>query len=69
MKNLRCRVFGHDYRVTRKVTHHVKEYTCKSCRKQLTTSGNGNLIELTANFKEINDLLEHIHHKRAIRTN
>ena len=62
-------VFGHDFKVTRSVTYHVKEYTCKSCKKQLTTAVNGNLIELTPKFKEINDVLERIHHKRMLRIN
>jgi len=62
-------VFGHDYKVTRHVTYHVKEYTCKSCKKELTTSSNGNLVELTPKFKEINDVLERIHHRRILRLN
>jgi hypothetical protein len=61
-------VFGHDFKVTRNVTYHVKEYSCKNCKKQLTTSGNGNLIELTSKFREINDVLERIHHKRVSKT-
>lgn len=69
MKNIHCKVFGHDYKVTRYVTYHVKEYTCKNCKTELTTSGNGSLIELTPKFKEINDVLERIHHKRILRKN
>ncbi|GAA4803972.1 hypothetical protein GCM10023330_07810 [Litoribaculum gwangyangense] len=57
-------MFGHNYHVTRHVTYHVKEYTCKNCKKELTTSGNGHLVELTPKFKEINDVLERIHRKR-----
>tara|TARA_R110000868_G_scaffold28686_1_gene107281 strand:+ start:24749 stop:24976 length:228 start_codon:yes stop_codon:yes gene_type:complete len=57
-------MFGHDYRVSRNVTYHVKEYTCKTCKKQLTTNGNGHLIDLSPKFKEINDVLERIHDKR-----
>jgi len=69
MKHIHCMVFGHDYKVTRHVTYHVKEYTCKSCKKELTTSSNGNLVELTPKFKEINDVLERIHHRRILRLN
>ena len=58
-------MFGHDFRVTRNVTYHVKEYTCRNCKKELTTNGNGNLTELTPKFKEINDVLERIHKKRS----
>ena len=57
-------MFGHDYRVSRNVTYHVKEYTCKNCKKQLTTNSNGHLIDLSPKFKEINDVLERIHEKR-----
>ncbi|MFI1744980.1 hypothetical protein [Thalassobellus sediminis] len=63
-----CSVFGHDYQVTKKVTYHVKEYTCCHCKKQLTTNSNGKLIELTPRFKEINDILERIHSKRILRS-
>ncbi|GAA4889656.1 hypothetical protein GCM10023311_12170 [Flaviramulus aquimarinus] len=69
MRNIHCKVFGHDYKVTRHVTYHVKEYTCKNCRRELTTNGNGNLIELTPKFREINDVLERIHYKRILRLN
>ncbi|WP_111307739.1 DUF1660 family phage protein [Confluentibacter sediminis] len=64
MKQIQCKMFGHDYHVTRNVTYHVKEYTCSRCKKQLTTNSNGHLTELTPKFKEINDVLERIHYKR-----
>ncbi len=67
VSKLYCTVFGHQYSVTKKVTKHVKEYTCKCCKKQLTTNGNGNLTELTPTFKEINRILENIHSKRISR--
>jgi transposase-like protein len=63
-----CNIFGHDYEVSKNVTYHVKEYTCKHCKKQLTTNSNGNLIELTPKFKEINAILERIHSKREQRS-
>lgn len=62
-----CNVFGHDYQITKKVTYHVKEYTCRCCKRQLTTNSNGNLIELTPKFKEINAILERIHQSRTER--
>ncbi len=69
MKNIHCKVFGHDFKVTRNVTYHVKEYTCKNCQKELTINGSGDVIELTPKFKEINDVLERIHQKRAFKRN
>lgn len=65
---LYCSIFGHDYQVTKNVTSHVKEYTCSHCKKQLTTGSNGNLIELTPKFKEINKVLERIHAARMQRS-
>ena len=64
---LYCELFGHDYEVTKKVTNHVKEYTCKRCKKQLTTDSNGKLIELTPQYRDINSALERIYNNRLIR--
>lgn len=69
VSKLYCNVFGHQYDVSKKVTQHVKEYTCKCCKKQLTTNGNGKLTELTPKFQEINSVLEYIHTKRSMRLN
>lgn len=67
MKNIHCKMFGHDYQVSRRVTNHVKEFTCKNCKKELTTNSSGKLIELTPKFREINDVLERIHNRRLMR--
>lgn len=69
MKNIHCKVFGHDFKVTKHVTYHVKEYTCKNCKREYTTSSNGFLRELTPKFREINEVLENIHSKRMSRIN
>ena len=63
-----CSIFGHNYQVSKDVTYYVKEYTCTHCKKELTTNSNGNLVELTPKFKEINDILERIHNKRNLRS-
>lgn len=67
MKNIHCKVFGHNYEVTRLVTYHVKEYTCKNCNEKLTTSATGKLTKLTPKLSEINDVLERIHKKRLTK--
>ncbi|GFZ89487.1 hypothetical protein GCM10011531_21300 [Aquaticitalea lipolytica] len=64
---LYCNVFGHQYKVSKSVTSHVKEYTCKCCKRQLTTNSNGNLIELTPKYREINTILEDIYVRRMSR--
>jgi hypothetical protein len=62
-----CVLFGHKYEVSKKVTLHVKEYTCKRCKKQLTTNSNGNLTALTPKYQEINSILEKIYTRRMMR--
>lgn len=64
---LYCDLFGHNYQVSKKVTQHVKEYTCKCCKKQLTTNSNGKLTELTPIYKEINKVLENVYSRRMLR--
>lgn len=62
-----CNLFGHNFQVTKKVTYHVKEYTCSHCKKELTTNSNGSLTELTPKFREINAILGRIHNARMAR--
>lgn len=62
-----CDLFGHNYEMSKKVTSHVKEYTCKCCKRQLTTNSNGRLIELTPKYQEINSILERIYNRRMAR--
>ncbi|MEO9076895.1 MAG: DUF1660 family phage protein [Gelidibacter sp.] len=65
---LYCNLFGHNYQVSKKVTSHVKEYTCTCCKRQLTTNSNGDLTELTPKFKEINSTLEAMYMRRMERS-
>lgn len=67
MKHIHCKVFGHDIRVKKNITFHVKEYACKNCNKEFTTSSSGEITELTQKFKEINKVLENVHNKRLVR--
>lgn len=64
---LYCDFFGHNYKMTKKVTNHVKEYTCSCCKKQLTTNSNGQLTELTPKYQEINSALERVYNIRMMR--
>ncbi len=64
---LYCDFFGHNYNVTKSVTKHVKEYTCKCCKKQLTTNSDGKLTELTPKYQEINEALERLYNNRMVR--
>ncbi|MBU2940861.1 hypothetical protein KO494_15030 [Lacinutrix sp. C3R15] len=65
--HLVCNIFGHKFEVSKNVTYHVKEYQCTHCKKQMTTNSNGNLIPLTAKYKKINSVLEHIYIKKELR--
>jgi len=65
---LYCDFFGHNYEISKKVTKHVKEYTCKCCKKQLTTDSNGRLIELTPKYQDINSALERVYNNRIMRS-
>lgn len=64
---LYCSVFGHNYFQTKQVTQHIREYTCKSCKKQVTTDVNGDLVELTPMYREINSALERLYNHRRMR--
>lgn len=64
MKKLFCSLFGHHFSVSKKVTSHIKEYSCVHCGKQVTTDVSGNLSNLTPQLREINQTLERIYQKR-----
>ncbi|MFD2543160.1 hypothetical protein ACFSSB_12580 [Lacinutrix gracilariae] len=67
MKKIQCSVFGHNFVVSKEITAHVKEYKCKHCKKQMTTSANGNLIPLTPKYKRINSVLKKVYFKKEKR--
>lgn len=62
-----CNIFGHDFKVSRHVTHHVKEYQCRTCKTQATTNGNGKLTTLTPKYKKINNSLELMYKRKTKR--
>jgi len=59
-----CNIFGHRYIVSKKVTHHIKEYKCLHCAKQVTTDVSGNLSTLTPELQDINKTLQNLYEKR-----
>ena len=61
MKSVHCTIYGHHYVLTKHVTAHVKEYTCKHFKHQVTTSSNGHLTILNDKRKEINDTLQRMY--------
>ncbi|WP_299126591.1 hypothetical protein [uncultured Winogradskyella sp.] len=67
MKNVYCSLFGHDFKISKEITYHVKEYKCTHCKTEMTIDGNGNFIPLTPKYKEINKVLNRVHNKRLER--
>ncbi len=67
MKTLICKLFDHHFVMKKEVTLYVKEYECKFCKKQVTTSDTGALTPLTDTRKEINELLGQLYEKRTKR--
>lgn len=67
MKNIYCSFFGHDFKVTKQITYHVKEFKCVQCQEQFTTDESGNLTKLTPKYREINSVLEKVHNKKLRR--
>ncbi|WP_010521343.1 hypothetical protein [Aquimarina agarivorans] len=61
---LYCSVVGHQYRITKKVTNHIKEYTCSCCGKEVTNDAKGVLVPLTPKLKFIHLGLEQVIIKR-----
>jgi transposase-like protein len=59
-----CNIFGHRYRVTKKITSHVNEYQCMLCNCEATTDDKGKLTQLTPQRKEINETLISFHKKK-----
>ena len=59
-----CSIFGHDYSITKNVTEHFKEYTCKHCQHQLTNNAKGKIVFMTQEYKEINETLALFYQKR-----
>ncbi|MDY8135088.1 hypothetical protein [Aquimarina sp. 2201CG5-10] len=62
-----CSLFGHNYVLSKSVTHHIKEYTCSHCGEQATTNSKGKLEVMTPKLKEINNALASVHAKKMAR--
>lgn len=67
MKSVHCTIYGHDYVLSKDVTEHVKEYSCKHCQHQVTTSSNGQLTILNDKRKEINNTLQRMYRVKKER--
>lgn len=67
MKHLICSLKGHEFKVTKEITSHVKEFQCIHCKKEMTTGENGLLRPLTNKYREINHLLGDMYKKKKAK--
>ena len=67
MKNIYCLLNDHDLKVSKNVTYHIKEYSCRHCKQKFTTSQSGGITLLTPERKNINAILENIHLRKLKR--
>ncbi|APG60932.1 hypothetical protein [Christiangramia salexigens] len=64
---LRCKLFGHYFKVSKDVTDHLHEYKCEHCGLEMTDTANGFWARLTPKFKETNEFIAKIHQRRKRR--
>jgi len=59
-----CRIFGHNYLVSKKITNHISEYKCTVCKKEITDTIEGKVENLTYQNKTINKKLASFFRKK-----
>lgn len=62
-----CSISGHKFKLTKKVTKHIKHYKCSCCGLEVTTNTKGSLVSLTEELKLIHLGIETIIIKRNMR--
>lgn len=67
MKQLVCRIKGHDFQLTKKGQHSaIKEFQCPRCKQKFTQDGYGQMVKLTKYWEQNNRLFEAYYQKRII---
>ncbi|WP_417906525.1 hypothetical protein [Christiangramia aquimixticola] len=64
---IRCKFFGHLFKISKNVTDHLHEYKCEHCGLEMTDTANGILARLTPKYRETNDYISQIHKRRKRR--
>lgn len=59
-----CRISGHQYRVSKTITKHIKEYQCKVCGKEITNTSTGGLEVLNLKNRTVNRVLASFYKRR-----
>lgn len=58
MKQLICKVTGHNLKNIQKENFLIKEYQCTKCKEKFTTDGYGHLVKLNRYWEKNNVLFE-----------
>jgi hypothetical protein len=64
---IRCKIFGHFFKISKDVTDHLREYRCQHCGLEMTDTASGFWARLTPKFKETNEYIARIHQRRKRR--
>ncbi len=64
LRAFKCRLMGHNFKVTQKVTNYVNEYKCTCCKKEVSDNSTGGLDTLTNRTREINQSLRDLFTRR-----
>lgn len=64
---LRCKISGHSYVVTHRITNSLNEYQCKHCKEEFSENATGHLVRLTPTNREINACLSDFFTRRSRR--
>ena len=57
-----CRIFGHDYKLKRKITPYSREVECKNCKQQFEMNDELHcILPLDDGLRALNDILVKLH--------
>lgn len=65
---LRCRIVGHNIKLSKEYQTHQREYICEACKSQYTEDNNGFLTPLTPKLKRVNEVMEQFYLRRRSKT-
>lgn len=61
-----CRIFGHHFTISKQITSHIKEYKCKHCGSEITSTSIGTRELLNDKNKKVNQTLAAFYQKKQI---
>lgn len=68
LTSLRCKLFGHKYRIIKRYESNIKEFECAHCKKQYTLDGYGHYTPLTPKLRRINQVYEKFYVRKLAKT-